>query len=210
MNDAAQVRELIAMAGEAIRYLRAYFNENGRYNLSVAENIMAAAEAIARSLSCGPLPVLNISVFEEGGSEADAELERIGEWLAVAEGIALRNSKDFTVEYPVDYEYLLIIHELSRSSYGEVLSKIKDKFLSLPEKPKNAIEEYLKKYRFWGTLDRSRGDFNFLENRAKTLHGHWPDLMWLYSNLSDYRSRQTLYALIKNCYGYSVIFQSVV
>ena len=58
--------------------------------------------------------------------------------------------------------------------------------------------EYFGKFPFWGSLDPEKGDYDTLEKRTKMLKNHIEDLIWLYNRLEDYRSRETLLAVLRS------------
>lgn len=81
MISNAQTLELITTINTAIRYLRAYFTENGKYNLSMVADINSAVESVAESLSLDAPPVLNVQMFEENSSGANDALNLMSGWL---------------------------------------------------------------------------------------------------------------------------------
>jgi hypothetical protein len=66
------------------------------------------------------------------------------------------------------------------------------------------LEDYCRGHPFWGSLDDEKGDYKVFENRAKALHLHWVDLVWLFNELSDYRSKYILFAFLNNWYYYDM------
>ena len=105
----------------------------------------------------------------------------------------------------VDNEFNLIINEIKNSSYEELLGKIKLNFLCLPYIYQHSLEEYFKKYKFWGSLDHAIGAFDEIEKKAKMLKNHHKDIVWLYNKLSDYFSKFILLAVLKNYLYYDFV-----
>lgn len=60
----------------------------------------------------------------------------------------------------------------------------------------NATVAYYNKYKLWGLYDPEHGVHELSENRAHALVEHREDFEWLYSRLSDWRSRVTLTNLL--------------
>lgn len=105
----------------------------------------------------------------------------------------------------IDYEFSLLIDKIKEKSYEELLGMIKLNFLSLPETYQRTLEEYFDRYKFWGSLDHKKGDFNEIEKKTKMLKTHYKDIMWLYNKLADFSSKFILLAVMRNYLYYDFV-----
>jgi FkbM family methyltransferase len=123
------------------------------------------------------------------------QLETLSEWLNYV--------KIIVSPFGVDYEFAALIRQIASLSYDQILAHIIQLYTSLSDEMHGIINRhYNGNPDFWGTLDAQAGDFNAFENKAKTLHEHWKDIFWLYSQLGDYRSKAVLLAVVSNWFSF--------
>lgn len=96
------------------------------------------------------------------------------------------------------YELTTYLSELTEE---EIFENIKYTYLNVNDGIKNGIEDFFKRFNYWGTLDYKRNDYEELKRRAKSIHNHLEDFIWLYEKLEDYRSKKILYAILSNWYA---------
>jgi FkbM family methyltransferase len=121
------------------------------------------------------------------------DLESMAEWLAL--------TKTAASTYSIDCDFIDYIKKISSSSKEQILNHIIKKYKELSLDERLFFDKLYGSYSAWGTLDESNGDFNVYEKKAETLRNNWKDLLWLYTQLGDYRSRAILCAVIDNWYN---------
>lgn len=102
----------------------------------------------------------------------------------------------------IDRAFYNLITHLSTLSEEEILNNIKNKYLNIPNNIKIALEDFFRKFNYWGSLDYKNNNYEEIINRAKSIYNHLDDFTWLYKNLNDYRSKKLLYAILNNWYNY--------
>lgn len=102
----------------------------------------------------------------------------------------------------VDHNFNWLMQEIEQKSKEEVFLHIKDKYLSLSSHTKEALENFLNTFCYWGKLNEELEEFEEIENKAESLKEHIEDYKWLYHNLKDYRSKKLLFAILYNWYDY--------
>lgn len=100
--------------------------------------------------------------------------------------------------------YELTSHLLSLSK-NEIFNNIKNNYLKVPDNIKNGIEDFFKKFNYWGKLDYKNNEFEELKNRTNSIYNNLDKFIWLYEKLGDYRSKKILYAILNNWYNYDFI-----
>ncbi|HEX3076749.1 MAG TPA: FkbM family methyltransferase [Lachnospiraceae bacterium] len=78
--------------------------------------------------------------------------------------------------------------------------------LSILNQMRVELPDWYTKYRdyytfytdFWGGLNLDNNEYGVVTQRVTALHEHREDFSWLYHNLGDYRSKKTLYHILKN------------
>ena len=83
-------------------------------------------------------------------------------------------------------------------SKEEVYLNIKNRYLGLNEELKGNIETFINRFSFWGNLDYINNNFEEIEIIVNFLKNNLTDLLVLYQNLKDYKSRKILLAIIRN------------
>lgn len=102
----------------------------------------------------------------------------------------------------LDKSFYELTTHLSQLNSNDIFNNIKDKYLKLPENIKLGLEDFFKKFDYWGKLNYKNNEFQEIQNRATSLHNHLEDFIWLYEKLEDYRSKKILYAILNNWYLY--------
>lgn len=64
---------------------------------------------------------------------------------------------------------------------------------------------FFNQFGYWGYLDIYNGNYEEIELKQKALYNHMDDFIWVYNNLSDYRSKKTLYSILSNWYRYDFL-----
>lgn len=104
--------------------------------------------------------------------------------------------------YPLDLQFQRMMQEIGAQPEEQIRLRLNLLYKALPDRIQKILEDYFKKYGFWGTLNIFAGDDGVLANRAKALHDHYEDFLWLYQRLADYRSRLVLFAFVNNWYSF--------
>ena len=105
----------------------------------------------------------------------------------------------------IDYEFYSLIKKLELMSKEEVYLNIKNRYLGLNEELKGNIETFINRFSFWGNLDYINNNFEEIEIIVNFLKNNLTDLLVLYQNLKDYKSRKILLAIIRNYYYYDFV-----
>lgn len=102
----------------------------------------------------------------------------------------------------IDKDFFDFADEISRNSEQETYHKMRCSFDKVHVKTQRSCMEFFEKFGFWGKLDIDNGIYEEIELKAKELHDHIDDFVWLYNSLCDYRSKRTLYGILNNWYSY--------
>lgn len=102
----------------------------------------------------------------------------------------------------IDKTFYDFIHYLEKLSTDEIIINIKYHFTNLNPAVQKSLEDYFEKFNYWGSLNHQIMDYEEINRRAKSIHDHLNDFVWLYEHLKDYRSKKLLYAIISNWYRY--------
>ncbi len=102
----------------------------------------------------------------------------------------------------IDFNFYHLTDYLKNLSQKEIFENIKFNFEKIPVEYQNSLEDYFKKFNYWGKLNRKENNYEELTRRATSIHDHLNDFIWLYEKLEDYRSKKLLYAILNNWYQY--------
>lgn len=102
----------------------------------------------------------------------------------------------------IDREFYHLVDILKHSTREQLLFQMKENFKLIPEETQKSIEDYFKKFNYWGKLDMANNEYEELENKADSFINHLEDYVWLYEKLNDYRSKKILLAIMRNWYQY--------
>ena len=100
----------------------------------------------------------------------------------------------------IDRKFWALADEIRRLDEAELCGRIRRSFEQLPPATQRSCMDFFAKFPYWGKLDMAKGEFQFVEWKARTLGRHIGDLAWLYDALEDYRSKATLYSILNNWY----------
>lgn len=102
----------------------------------------------------------------------------------------------------IDREFYHLIDILKNSTREQLLFQMKENFKLIPEETQRSIEDYFKKFPYWGKLDIVNNELEELEIKAESFTNHLEDYIWLFEKLKDYRSKKLLLAILRNWYQY--------
>lgn len=102
----------------------------------------------------------------------------------------------------IDTNFYQLTNCLKKLSKEEILENIKYQFEHISVEIQNSLEDYFRKFPYWGSLNKKTRDYKELENRANSIYNHLDDFVWLYERLEDYRSKKLLFAILNNWYRY--------
>ena len=105
----------------------------------------------------------------------------------------------------VDKNFNELILKIKNMTLEEIFINIKNSFNKINKDTQKSIEKFLNDFKYWGTLDSEKNDYNEIYEKAKSLHEHIDDYIWLYNNLKDYSSKKLLYGILNNWYQYDFI-----
>lgn len=105
----------------------------------------------------------------------------------------------------VDRNFNTLVDIIRKSSLSEIYTSIRKSFAGIPLTTQTSLENYFKKFNYWGTLDKENANYEELYNRAKSLKEHLDDYIFLYNHLKDYRSKLVLFAIMNNWYQFDFI-----
>lgn len=104
--------------------------------------------------------------------------------------------------YTNDKNFINLTNKIKNQSLEEVYSHIKDAFNKIHPNIQISLEDYFKKFDYWGKLIISENNYEELYNRAESLKNHINDYIFLYNKLEDYRSKKLLFAILNNWYNF--------
>lgn len=102
----------------------------------------------------------------------------------------------------IDKNFFNLVDTIKKQNLEEVYSHIKDCFDKIHPSIQVSLEDYFKKFNYWGKLIISEDNFEELHNRAESLKNHIEDYIFLYGKLEDYRSKKLLFAILNNWYNF--------
>ena len=102
----------------------------------------------------------------------------------------------------VDKNFNELVLKIKNMTLEEIFINIKNSFSKIHKDTQKSIENFLNQFKYWGTLDSEKNDYNEIYEKAKSLYEHIDDYVWLYNNLSDYSSKKLLYGILNNWYQY--------
>lgn len=105
----------------------------------------------------------------------------------------------------IDREFYHLVNILKSLSKEQISFQMKENFKMIPEETQRSLEDYFKKFNYWGKLDVKNNQFEEIENKAESFASHLEDYIWLYGKLKDNRSKKLLLAIMKNWYQYDFV-----
>lgn len=103
----------------------------------------------------------------------------------------------------VDKEFSDLVGKIKKLSQEELEDQMIHNFSQVPIEIQKSIEDYFKKFSYWGSLSVEGKDYTEIKRSAKSLKEHLDDYIWLYEKLKDYRSKKLLLAIMKNWYEFN-------
>ncbi len=102
----------------------------------------------------------------------------------------------------IDKNFFNLIDTIKNQSLEEVYNHIKDCFDKIHPSIQTSLQDYFKKFDYWGKLSIAENNYEELYNRAESLKNHIEDYISLYDKLEDYRSKKLLFAILNNWYNF--------
>ncbi len=102
----------------------------------------------------------------------------------------------------IDKNFYALIEEFKNKDEIALYTHMYDKFKQIPFQTQESFESFFKQFDYWGDLDLKNGNYQFLFLKAQVFKKHYKDYVWLYRKLQDYRSKQTLFAILNNFYNF--------
>jgi len=103
----------------------------------------------------------------------------------------------------VDMRMYRLLDEIGEMSETDISAHLKKIFLNLESRYQMVVSDYSRRFPYWGSFDPKKNDYSLFQNRAAQLSGHVPEMRWLYTVLSDYRSKKTFFALLDNWFSFN-------
>ena len=109
----------------------------------------------------------------------------------------------------IDYKFNELVTTIKSLTLNELYYQIRSNFDKINENDKKSLMTFFNQFNYWGTLYMASNNYDEIEKKAQALKEHIDDFYWLYQNLSDYRSKKTLYAILNNwyCYDFDTLLQ---
>lgn len=95
-----------------------------------------------------------------------------------------------------------LINNIEKQKKEDLFLFMKENYLKVNEETRKSIEDFFKKFPYWGTLNKEKEDYKEIENACNALKEGEKELRSLYNDLSDFRSKATLFAILNNWYCY--------
>ncbi len=102
----------------------------------------------------------------------------------------------------IDNDFYKLFKLIKSMDKNELFLNIKNHFNNIPNTTRESIINFLNKFKFWGILNPSEGNFEEIENRTEALFEHIDDFYWLYNKLEDFYSKEILLGIISNWFYY--------
>ena len=80
----------------------------------------------------------------------------------------------------IDNKFNELIAEIDEKNLYELYNHMLSKFNQIPDATKRGIEDFFNKFPYWGRLNLSKENFEFIFNRAEVFKNNINDLVWLY------------------------------
>ncbi len=102
----------------------------------------------------------------------------------------------------VDKNFNDLVIKIKSMTLDEIFINIKNSFNKVHPDTQKSIQKFLNDFKYWGTLDIEKNDYNEIYEKAKSFYEHIDDYVWLYNILNDYTSKKLLFAILNNWYQY--------
>ena len=87
----------------------------------------------------------------------------------------------------LDKKFFDLVKIIKSLTEKQLYERIKLNFMSLPSIYKDILEDYFKRFDFWGTLDIKNGDFDEISGKAHILSKYIKDFIGYTTNLRTIR-----------------------
>ena len=101
-----------------------------------------------------------------------------------------------------DKQFYDLIEIFKTKPLLEIYNHMFKKFQSLPQITQESFEKFFKQFPYWGNLEISCDNYEFLYLKAQTFKDHYNDYVWLYENLDDFKSKRVLQSILSNFYNF--------
>lgn len=157
--------------------------------------VNAVEEVNAELFGCRKHPAFP---FDEHINNLTSLKEQYEQWLeALSDELQYRKS----LSNKIDYDFhILLSHVYVMSEEALVAEGITclEKIRQVNRKVYEWIKKVYNVYRhFWGSVDLENNDTDLIKNRVHEIKSHLEDFIWLYDNLTDYRSKKVLYGILR-------------
>ena len=102
----------------------------------------------------------------------------------------------------IDKNFNELVNKIKNMTIDEIFINIQNNFHHIDLNIQNSLEDYFKKFNYWGILDKNNNNYAALYYKAETLKKHIDDFIWLYNKLNDYTSKKILFAVLNNWYQF--------
>lgn len=102
----------------------------------------------------------------------------------------------------IDKLFYSVIEEFKKKDIHYLYNNMVNKFLNLPQETQTSFEKFFNSFGYWGKMDIKNGIFDIYLDKAKVFKNNYNDFVWLYENLSDYKSKYILFSIINNYYNF--------
>ena len=102
----------------------------------------------------------------------------------------------------IDKNFNELVNKIKNMTIEEIFINIQNNFHHIDLNIQNSLEDYFKKFNYWGILDKNNNNYAALYYKAETLKKHIDDFIWLYNKLNDYTSKKILFAVLNNWYQF--------
>ncbi len=102
----------------------------------------------------------------------------------------------------IDKLFYGLIEDIKSKSQEEIYNHMLIKFITLPIDRIIAIQNFLNQFEYWGKIEVQNKNFEMLKLKSIIFYKNIQDYIWLYENLSDYKSKYILFAILNNFYNF--------
>ena len=82
----------------------------------------------------------------------------------------------------IDKNFNELVNKIKNMTIDEIFINIQNNFHHIDLNIQNSLEDYFKKFNYWGILDKNNNNYAALYYKAETLKKHIDDFIWLYNS----------------------------